>query len=844
MTTTEQHPPQPRAEAQFEETWHNPRGLRGFFTSVQHKSVGARYMVTAFVFFFVGGLEALFLRVQLAQPEQSVLSPQAYNELFTMHGTTMMFLFAVPFLEGLAAYLLPLQIGARDMPFARYNVFNYWCYLLAGIILYSSFLVDLVPDAGWFAYVPLSGAEFSDKGMDIWLFGLALAELAAIGAALEIIVAVLKMRAPGMSLDRMPIFAWTMLCVALLIIVAFVPLLVGSLLLELDRNVGTAFFEPARGGDPLLWQHLFWIFGHPEVYVMFLPGAAIISQVVPVHSRRRLVAYPFVVAAVVVTAIMSLGLWVHHMYTTGLPPVTLSFFTAASMSIAVASGVQVVAWLVTMWEGRPRLTVPMLFSLGFLFTFVAGGITGVMVASAPFDAQVHDSYFVVAHFHYVIIGGMLFPVLAGLFHWWPKMTGRMPSHRLGVISFWLAFAGFHLTFFPMHLTGMWGMPRRVFTYDESMGIGFVNLLSTVGAFVFAAGMVLAAATLVRAARRGERAPADPWQADTLEWATASPPGSSNFPRIPVVSSRTPLWNPAVPADDPEAHRMAAAFDHAPTGVRATPFTTVLGARPDTAAVQASPTVLPLVPALGLAVIAAGILVEVTAVVVVGAVLVVGGLVAWGVVNERELGQAEAREPIGGTYLVEAPGPRSPGWWGAVGAGTVLLVGATTLAFCMLYLQVHAPVWPPGRTLDQPWLTAATGVALAAAVAAAWWGSRQGRHAHDAPPVARAAHLASAGLTLLAGVAALVLLGVTWAVGDVDPTGHAYGSGVLTMLASLALAVLMGLGLTVAAVMARLRHERDVRVRLMLQNSALLWGCVVLVWAITWVTTDLLPAVIS
>jgi cytochrome c oxidase subunit I+III len=840
MTTARDLPP-PSAQVRFDETWGRPRGLRRAFTSVQHKSVGTRYMVTAFVFFFVGGLQALFMRVQLAQPEQDVVSAETYNELFTMHGTTMMFLFAVPFLEGLAAYLLPLQLGARDMPFSRYNAFNYWCYLFAGIILYSSFLVDMVPDAGWFAYVPLSGPEFSDKAMDIWLFGLALAELAAIGAAIEIVVVVLKMRAPGMSLDRMPVFAWTMFCVALLIIVAFVPLLVGSVLLELDRNIGTAFFETDRGGDPLLWQHLFWIFGHPEVYVMFLPGAAIISHVIPVHSRRRLVGYPFVVAAVVVTAIMSLGLWVHHMYTTGLPPVTLSFFTAASMSIGVASGVQVAAWIATLWTGRPRLTVPMLFALGFLFTFVAGGITGVMVASAPFDAQTHDTYFVVAHFHYVLIGGMLFPVLAGLFHWWPKFTGRMPSRTLGTWSFWLSFAGFHLTFFPMHLTGMWGMPRRVFTYDAALDVGFVNLLSTIGAFLFAAGLLLAAGTLLVAMRRGERAGADPWGADSLEWVAGSPPDGANFGRIPVVHGRSPLWDP--PGSDPDADDMAAAFDHAPTGVRATPFSTILSARPDTAAVQASPSPWPVVTAGGLALTAAGILVESTWLTAGAVALVVAALVLWGRENERELGAAEAKEPIAGRYLVEAPGPRSPGWWGAAGTVAVLLVAVATAVFSMLFLQVNTAVWAPDGTLGTPWLSAATGVAVATAAGAAWWGSRFGSHQHDAPPVAGATHLTSVAITLVAGLAALALTVAQWVTSGLEPQRHAYDSGVLVLLGTLGMAVLLALGLTVATLIARTTHRRDVRPRLMLTNSAMLWCGVLVVWAAVWVGTDLLPAVV-
>ncbi|MFC8923064.1 cytochrome c oxidase subunit I [Cellulosimicrobium sp. NPDC057127] len=838
MTTTDA-----RHVDAFAEVWRRPRGFRGFFTAVQHKAVGTRYMVTAVVFFLVGGVEALFMRAQLAQPENDVLSAQTYNELFTMHGTTMMFLFAVPFLEGLAAYFLPLQLGARDMPFARYNTFNYWCYLLGGVLLYSSFVVDMVPDAGWFAYVPLSGPEFSDKAMDIWLFGLALAELAAIGAAIEIVIAVLKMRAPGMSLDRMPIFVWTMLCVAVLIIVAFVPLLVGSLLLELDRNLGTAFFATDRGGDPLLWQHLFWIFGHPEVYVMFLPGAAIISQVIPVHARRRLVAYPLVVAAVVVTAIMSLGLWVHHMYTTGLPPVTLSFFTAASMSIAVASGVQVVAWLTTLWFGRPRATVPMFYAVGFLITFVAGGITGVMVASAPLDAQVHDTYFVVAHFHYVIIGGMLFPVLAGLFHWWPKLTGRMPSHRWGVTGFWLTFLGFHLTFFPMHLSGLWGMPRRVWTYDRWLGVDVPNLLSTVGAFVLAAGVVVTVVTLWRGARRGAPAGRDPWDGDTLEWAAQSPPPGANFETIPVVASRSPMWDQPDPETvDAETRELVAAFDHAPITLRATPLTTVVAARPHGAAAQARPTPWPLVPALGLTTVAVGLLVEVGLVVALGVLVVLGGLLGWALTNERDLDEVTT-EPVGGRFPIEAPGPQGLGWWGAAGTAVVLVVSVGTVAFSVLFLQVNAPVWPRAGTLGTPWLTAATGVVSAVALAATWWGARRSADAPRERRTDRGPHLVVITVSAAAAVVALALVVLQWTTSGLEAGRHAYDSGVLMLLATLALAVVFALGQTLTTLLARLRHARDVRTGLQLQNVALLWAAVLVVWAVAWVTTDLLPAVV-
>lgn len=825
--------------AEFERIYDKPTGVRGFFTGVQHKVVGTRYMVTAFAFFLIGGLESLLMRAQLAQPGNDVLSGQSYNELFTMHGTTMMFLFAIPFLEGLATYLLPLHIGARDMPFPRYNVFNYWCYLFGGLLLYSSFLVDMVPDSGWFAYVPLSGPEFSDKSMDIWLFGLALAEIAAVGAAIEIIVSVLKTRAPGMSLDRMPIFAWTMLSVAVLIIIAFVPLIVASLLLELDRTVGTAFFDPDAGGDPLLWQHLFWIFGHPEVYVMFLPGAAIISHVIPVHARHRLAAYPFVVVAVITTAIMSLGLWVHHMYVTGLPPLTLSFFTAASMSIALASGIQIFAWISTLWLGRPRFTVPMLFSLGFIVTFVAGGITGVMVASAAFDSQVHDTYFVVAHFHYVIIGGLLFPIFAALHHWWPKFTGRMVNGVAGHISFWLIFLGFHVTFFPMHLAGLWGMPRRVYTYDRYMGVETVNLLSTIGAFVLALGVLVFTAALIFAWRRGPEAPADPWGGDTLEWAAGSPPSSSNWPTIPVVSDRHPLWSEA---DDPtfSQERMRGDFDHQPEQFRASPLTSVLSAEPQGAMRLASPTFWPVIPAAGIVVVALGLLLEIYGISVAGVLAVIVGLVGWARAVEEDNDDARAA-PVAGRWSFETRGSGAIGWWAAWSLVAVIVVAMATVVLSAFFLQVNSGTWA-SQTLNQPVLTAGVGLVSAVGLVACRWGARASDGGQSGVE-ARRRHLFSATLALAAGVIGLTLVVAVWIRSGLDPTEHAFNSSVMLILAFQALSIVFAMGTCVSALMSRRRHVRQTRPALLLQNAGIVWIAVLAGWAMGWMTTDLLPQVV-
>jgi cytochrome c oxidase subunit I+III len=818
----------------FAQTWVQPRGLRGFFTAVSHKPIGQKYMVTAFVLFLVGGVEALLLRVQLAQPENDFLSADAYNQLFTMHGTTMMFLFVIPFLEGLASYLLPVQLGARDLPFPRYNAFNYWCYLFGGIILYSSVLVAMVPDAGWFAYVPLSGPEFTDKAMDFWLFGLTLAELSAIGAAIEIGVGILRTRAPGMSLDKMPIFAWAMLGVSFLVIVAFVPLLVASVMLELERVAGTVFFDPSAGGDPLLWQHLFWIFGHPEVYVMFLPAAGIISHVLQVHSGRPLAAYALVVLAIVVTAVISLGLWVHHMFTVGLPPLTLSFFTAASMTITLASGLQVFAWIATMWLGRPRLTVSMMYAIGFLLTFVAGGITGVMVASVAFDTQVHDTFFVVAHFHYVLIGGVLFPIFAGLYHWWPKLTGKVLDNRLGHLSFWLVFLGFHTTFFPLHLAGLWGMPRRVFTYPEELDLGPVNLLATIGALTLATGVLVFTTALVLSLVRGRQAASDPWGGDSLEWAVASPPPSENHATIPVVAGRHPVWEPV---EDGRYDDFRCAFDHRPEGFRATPMTSVLTAEPAGVARLATPTFWPFVPALGLAVLAAGMLASAWWILVLGGLVLLTGLAGWALTNEAAQDADDEQDLVVGGHHLEAPGSAALGWWGAGGAAVVALVAAVTGVFSALYLQVNAAAWPSEGTMNQPVLFDLVAVGLLVATVATRRASRS-----DATHT-RSGHMTAAAVALVAGVAALVLLVAAGLVGELSPTRHAYDSVVLFLLGAQGLLVVGVLAMTGAAVLGRRRHTRHTRSARLLEQTGILWATSLVTWVLVWITVDLLPVVI-
>jgi cytochrome c oxidase subunit I+III len=586
--------------------WSRPPGFIGWLSAVNHRVVGKRYIITAGIFFILAGIQALVIRTQLAQPGLELLTPEQYNQFFTMHGVTMMFLFAVPMMEGIGIYLIPLMIGARDMVFPRLNAFGYWVYVIAGSTLYASFFFGNAPDGGWFNYPPFSGPSFSPGiGIDFWVTTITFLEVAALVAAVEIIVTILMLRAPGMSMGKVPLFVWAQLIMSLMIVFAMPPLILTSIMLGTDRMIGTHFFNPGGGGDPVLWQHLFWIFGHPEVYIILIPALGIVSSVIVTFSRRPIIGYTPIVLSMVAIGFLSFGLWVHHMFAVGLPIMGLNFFAAASMMIAIPSGVQIFCWMATVWKGRPVMNAAMLYILGFVFVFVVGGLTGVMVASVPFDWQVHDSHFVVAHFHYVIIGGVVLPLLAGFHYWYPKVTGYMLNERLARWAFWLLFAGFNVTFFPLHELGFRGMPRRVYTYLPDLGWDDLNLIATVGTFVIAIGFIVFILNLFWSSVRSARAPDNPWGADTLEWATASPPEVYNFETIPVVRGRYPLWERAtepVPLEglelfDPEHPR------------RETLATSILDGEPHHRRVLPQPSLWPLALAAALSVAVIGSMID-------------------------------------------------------------------------------------------------------------------------------------------------------------------------------------------------------------------------------------------
>ncbi|NBX26169.1 MAG: cytochrome c oxidase subunit I [Planctomycetes bacterium] len=530
--------------------------LHGWAITVDHKRLGIMYVLAALLFFVVGGLEAAAMRLQLIRPMNDFLTPQGFNQMFTMHGTTMVFLVGMPMLAGFGNFLVPLMIGARDMAFPRLNAFGFWLFLLGGLLLYFSWIggdglygAGGAPDVGWFAYSPLTSKTFSrGNSTDYWILGIMVSGFGSLSAAINFVTTILCMRCPGMTLMRMPLMVWMMLVVAFLILVALPVLTAAQVMLLLDRSLGAHFFDPQQAGSAVLWQHLFWFFGHPEVYILILPGFGFVSEIVPVFSRKVIFGYTLMVAATVGIGFISLGVWAHHMFVVGLPPWLNALFAASTFLISVPTGIKIFNWLGTMWGGRIRFDTPMLYCTGFLGMFVIGGLTGIMLAAVPFTTQLSDSYFVVGHFHYVLFGGLVFAILGAVTYWFPKATGRLMDERQGRWAFWIIFLGFNLVFLPMHFSGLLGMPRRIYTYQPDRGWDAWNLITTLGVPVQMLGVALFVWNLVRSAIKGRVAGDDPWDAWTLEWATPSPPPEHNFDRIPTCTSARPLWDRKNPHD--------------------------------------------------------------------------------------------------------------------------------------------------------------------------------------------------------------------------------------------------------------------------------------------------------
>ncbi|WP_439533997.1 cytochrome c oxidase subunit I [Polymorphobacter sp.] len=774
--------------------WDRGPGWRGALASVNHTDIGRRFILTAFVFFLIGGVLAMLIRAQLATPGSAFIGPDEYNQIFTMHGSIMMFLFAIPMIEGLAFYMLPKLLGSRDMAFPRLSAYGYWCYLFGGGIMIVALLLGVAPDAGWFMYTPLSSKIYTPGiNSDIWLIGVTFVEISAMAAAIEIMVSVLKVRTADLRLDRMPLFGWYMLVTALMMLIGFPPLIMGSILLETERAFDWPFFDPERGGDPLLWQHLFWLFGHPEVYIIFLPAAGVVSTVLPVMARTRILGYGWIVAAILALAFLSFGLWVHHMFTTGIPHMALGFFSAASALVAIPTAIQIFAWIGTLWAGKPELKLPMLYILGFFVVFIIGGLTGVMLAMVPFNWQAHDTAFVTAHLHYVLVGGFIFPFLAGSAYWLPHFTGRRPSERLGVAAFWLIFIGFNLTFFLMHMAGLLGQPRRIHSYPEGMGWTWYNLLSSVGSFIMAFGFALFAIDVALQIFLGGKARRNPWRAGTLEWAMLLPPPSYNFASQPQLSSEEPLAdNPALPLSLARGEGLLAVPRH---GWRETLGGDMLSGKPAYIIILPGNSLLP----LGMAIVTGGLFLSILFGVYALAPLFLIGIAAcgwrwaWALGSRHTIGPLDAGGGISLPVQGEAPG--STGHWGSVLALVADGTMFATLVFGYAYLWTIASGWPPLELISAaPWGAVLAALALAAS-------SLTVRKA--LAPAARRDELRRRWLAFaMAGQAvAVALLAVEMATAIPSPTSHAYAATVMVLFVYAALHCTLAL---VIAAFARAR----------------------------------------
>jgi cytochrome c oxidase subunit I len=612
--------------ARLHAIWETTPGWRGWFSTVDHKEIGLRYIVTAFILLALGGLEAIAIRLQLAGPNLTLLTPDQYNQFFSMHGMTMIFLYASPILSGFSNYIWPLMFGSRDMAFPRMNAFSYWVYLAAALFMYAGFLIGAGPNDGWFNYVPFAEKEFSPGlNQDFYSLGMILLGISTTVGAANFIGTFFKMRAPGMSINRVPIFAWGTLTASAANLLVVPSVSLAFFLLWLDRQFGTQFFRPAQGGQPLLWQHLFWMFGHPWVYAIVLPAMGMVSDGLPVFCRRPLVGYALVALGTVATMILGFGVWVHHMFATGLPGLSYAFFSGASFLITFPSMIAIMAWIATIWLGRPVYTTAFLFFAATIILFVIGGVTGVMTAAVPSDWQLTDTYFVVAHLHYTLIGINVFPVLGGAYFWFPKMSGRMLDERLGRWNFWTMFIGFNLAFLPMHVTGLLGMPRRVYTYPDGMGWDLLNLIETIGGAILAVGVLLFFINALKSWRGGAEAGPNPWDAPTLEWATSSPPPPYNFAVIPTVASRHPLWEDSLEeGEERSALHRGMTLDEGKEALSTTP----MDAEPERIVKMPEDSYAPFLLTLALALLFTAMLLKLTLVIAIAIVAVVAALLLW------------------------------------------------------------------------------------------------------------------------------------------------------------------------------------------------------------------------
>jgi cytochrome c oxidase subunit I+III len=757
----------------LKKVWETPTGWRAF-SAVNNNFIGFLFIVTAFGFFVAAGVLSLVMRVQLAAPLAGIVPQETYNQLFTMHGSVMMFLFAVPAVEAIAVMLLPQMIAARDLPFPRLSAYSYWAYLIGGVVFFCSIFFSLAPSGGWFMYPPLSDGVYS-KGInaDFWLLGIGFIEISAIAGAIELIVGVLRTRAPGMTLAKMPIYAWAVLIFGVMIILAFPAMIMVTFLLELERAFNWPLFDATRGGDPLLYQHLFWFFGHPDVYIIFIPASAMVSTMIVTVAGKPLVGHEIVVLAMIATGFISFGVWAHHMFTVGLPGLSAGYFSAASMAVAIPAGAQVFAWIATLASGKVQRNVPALFLVGGILIFVMGGLTGVMVGMVAFDGQAHDTYFVVAHFHYVLIGSMVFPLFAGFYYWTPMINGRQLSERVGRWVFWLMFVGVHVCFLPMHLSGLMGMPRRVDTYLPGRSWDLPNLVSTVGAFIMAAGVLLFLVDAIRCyTRKGGGADArNVYHGGTLEWLAT---GNYAVRSIPVVNDLEPLWVDARLREDVEGGRYF--LPGTATGAGAPRITSSSRAEPQYVQIMPGPSWWPLLAALFTAGFFLLLTVKALTLSAVCGMLTVVCLMCWVWGNDRHLPQKQVDAGGGIQLPTYVTGPQSHGWWAAV--LLVIVLGMIYLMALFSYLYLHG-AHPEGWRVAAPRGALAPGLLLLGASAGLAWAAR--------PLMARlkrGSGLSALAMTLsmLSLVAALAMDGLDWWHAGLRGDASGQGAAIYAMLA--------------------------------------------------------------
>ncbi|HEY0941050.1 MAG TPA: cbb3-type cytochrome c oxidase subunit I [Steroidobacter sp.] len=806
--------PRPPGEIeQLQKVWKRDRGWRAL-TQVNNTVIGLWYIGAAILFLVLGGILALIMRTQLAVPGNDLVGHDLYNQLFTMHGSVMMFLFAVPVIEAIGILLLPAMQGARDLPFPRLSAYAFWAYFVGGLVFFTTIFFDLAPDGGWFMYPPLTSYEFS-PGLrtDFWLLGIGFIEISAIAGAIEIVVGILRTRPPGMTPDKMPIYLWAMLIVGAMIIFGFPPVILATALLELERAFHWPFFLAERGGDPLLWQHLFWLFGHPDVYIIFLPAAGLVSMMVATMAQTPLIGYRWIVVALLGTGTISFALWVHHMFATGMPHLSLSFFSAASMAVAIPAGLQVFSWLATLWRGNVQRATPTYFLLGFFGVFVLGGLTGVMLAVVPYDWQVHDTYFVVAHLHYVLIGGMLFPVFAGIYYWAPLISGKRLSERMGAWACAIMFIGVNLTFFPMHIAGLLGMPRRVWTYADGYGLEIYNLLSTIGAFVFAAGIGLVLLDLLLHFRPAGKVDTNPWKAGTLEWL---PQDEYAVRSIPFVTSREPLWEKPGLREEVDAGRHY--LPGTLSGRRETIVTSPIDARPQYLLRLPGSSGWPVLAGVGTAVFFLSLTVKWTVVAVFGAVVALVSILKW--LWEVDPAPSGKLFDVGGSLNLPdyMSGSSSHSWWSMV---VLMLVDGSIFAclvFSFYYLWTITPSGFPPASLDLPLIGSSLGALIAWAMSVgAMIVANRALRSNQTSRVTVAFVLALVTLWIAFGASLHALLGT-----NLRPQMHGYASTAYTMLAWQGLhAVLLTLMAGFTMVRLWLRMIDSVR-RNVFDNTRIMW----------------------